>query len=68
MGGLAYLTAACVVVVAVFLGGDCDLVLRGLALRGLPDDAFAGRSVWVVGASTGIGAACVHFCWFARCV
>jgi len=46
------------VVVALYLRADADLSLVFLAdAVGLTDDAFAEKSVWIVGASTGIGAA-----------
>mmetsp|Transcript_13579 Transcript_13579/g.20263 ORF Transcript_13579/g.20263 Transcript_13579/m.20263 type:complete len:323 (-) Transcript_13579:170-1138(-) len=38
---------------------DCDLGLALLQLRGLPDDAFSGKRVWIIGASSGIGASLV---------
>eukprot|EP00634_Sargassococcus_sp_CCMP2135_P014183 CAMPEP_0198651424 /NCGR_PEP_ID=MMETSP1467-20131203/5662_1 /TAXON_ID=1462469 /ORGANISM="unid. sp., Strain CCMP2135" /LENGTH=305 /DNA_ID=CAMNT_0044387311 /DNA_START=30 /DNA_END=947 /DNA_ORIENTATION=- len=46
------------VLVAIYLRGDADLSLRFVAdVVKLKDDAFAGKRVWIVGASTGIGAA-----------
>ncbi|KAJ1461784.1 hypothetical protein M885DRAFT_457125 [Pelagophyceae sp. CCMP2097] len=46
---------------AVYLGGDADLSLRFYAdVIGVPEKAFAEKSVWIIGASTGIGAALAH--------